>query len=535
MSFYDSNRKELTVNYPGLFSALDAVPDAPDFEFLNAKVRGRTLRLGNRFIYSAFDPVTEAERQYSPVRRRFDLVILAGLGTGHLLEAVLTDPAVKAVRVFETDLALLKLVLENTAVHPFFSDPRVRLVWRPEDLDLLTEPLDLIGIKTVTLLSDASFSAGRQSLFLKSGALSSRLETRITELLTFSRMGMVWLDNFIANAPLRSRFRSAACLSDLVGKNKDRILLVGAGPSLIDLLPGIKKDKDRYLVVAIDTIAKHLERNGVAPDIVISVDSQPVSRLHFHGYAPAKAVFIFDVLSPPSAVSRFLDRAYFCRSANPASAFFGDDIPVCREGLSAANTAVELLHGLGAGTITLAGVDFSFPGDRVYTGGNYFSLYWSSLVFRTRPLDGFFLAQLLGRKSEKAETLEGGETNTVPVMRQYAGALDAFIADHPGLKVFSLSGKMISMKCVQVARSVPSGSAVRSGISDDAAGGRTGIEMPREWDRESLDKFFYPAIYGLVHRRSKRSCIPVAGARGATEDREWAFGVMERKSRLFRQ
>jgi len=528
MNFHDINREKLSAVCPDLLAALTAVRPSEEYELLPARDRGLTLRRASRYLYSSYDPVTEAGRGYAPVAGKYDLVIVAGFGTGHLLEAVLADPGVKAVRVFETDLNLLRLVSDNREIHSILCDRRVKLVWRPENIPRLAEPLDLIAVRSATVLVDPSFSSGGQSVFAENGGLKSLIDSRITELLTIARMGMIWTDNFIANRRFNQGFQPATALGPLIRKNRERVLLAGAGPSLAGLLPGLRKDQDKYLIVAIDTIAKHLEHNGVFPDIIISVDSQPVSRLHLHDFVPKKAVFIFDVLSPVRVFSRFMDRAYFCKSPNPLSDFVGADIPGCLEGLSAANMAIELLHGLGAETVTLAGVDFSFPKNRVYTGGNYFSLYWASRAARTRPLDGFFLAQVMERRTEDAATLSGGAVKTVPVMKRYAEALDAYLFRHPEMKVFSLSGDMISMKNIGIRRSAPAGKADLSGVPKNRAGTKSAapVDLPSEWTADSLDKYFYFASYSLVYRRFKRKGIALGS------DRDWAAGVMARKIRL---
>jgi len=54
-------------------------------------------------------------------------------------------------------------------------------------------------------------------------------------------------------------------------KNKE-ILLISAGPSLDNYVEIIKKYQDRYIIACVDVIVRKLEKNGIVPDIVFSID-----------------------------------------------------------------------------------------------------------------------------------------------------------------------------------------------------------------------------------------------------------------------
>ncbi|MGB3750072.1 MAG: 6-hydroxymethylpterin diphosphokinase MptE-like protein [Arcobacteraceae bacterium] len=60
-------------------------------------------------------------------------------------------------------------------------------------------------------------------------------------------------------------------LEKKIFKNKE-ILLISAGPSLDNYIEIIKKYQDRYIITCVDVIVRKLEKNGIVPDIVFSID-----------------------------------------------------------------------------------------------------------------------------------------------------------------------------------------------------------------------------------------------------------------------
>ena len=54
-------------------------------------------------------------------------------------------------------------------------------------------------------------------------------------------------------------------------KNK-KVLLISAGPSLDNYIEIIKSNQDKFIIVSVDVILRKLEKNGIVPDIVFSID-----------------------------------------------------------------------------------------------------------------------------------------------------------------------------------------------------------------------------------------------------------------------
>ena len=60
-------------------------------------------------------------------------------------------------------------------------------------------------------------------------------------------------------------------------KNKSALIL-GAGPSLKDNIEKIKKNRDNFVIIAVNKTLKTLENNGIIPDFVVFVDADLIGR-----------------------------------------------------------------------------------------------------------------------------------------------------------------------------------------------------------------------------------------------------------------
>jgi len=58
-------------------------------------------------------------------------------------------------------------------------------------------------------------------------------------------------------------------------KDKE-VLIISAGPSLDNYIELIKKYQERFVVVCVDVILRKLEKHGIVPDIVFSIDPSPL-------------------------------------------------------------------------------------------------------------------------------------------------------------------------------------------------------------------------------------------------------------------
>lgn len=105
------------------------------------------------------------------------------------------------------------------------------------------------------------------------GSLGLELVKNMSSL-TLARIGRVGLDNARRNLPELSRGRSLAALRGAtLGKDK-RALVIGAGPSLHrnDVATQVKAHGFSGAIIATDSAMRYCLRNGIVPDLVVTLD-----------------------------------------------------------------------------------------------------------------------------------------------------------------------------------------------------------------------------------------------------------------------
>jgi hypothetical protein len=414
-------------------------------EFLPAKNGELTLKAQGRFLYSPYDPRSSVRKELRGIVFPSDTVILLGVGLGYLLDELQQDGRIRKIFLVETDTDFYAEVNRRQEIR---KDEKTRFLFSKENLqeiaafDLMTQPKPFI-------LKEKSFSYTAQ--IVEESEIIALIEKRTTELLTAYRFGMLWYDHLLDRLATKQALRSAMDLAPLVAAHKDCILVIGAGSSLEDSLPAVRKLSHSHLLVCADTIRAYLEKKGIIPDIVVSVDSQETTLLHFQtGSMQEKTHFVFDTLVPQSIIKKTpSEKQFFLRTANPMNRIFPEGIPVLEEGLSFINMSLELLARLGARRILLAGIDLSFPTQHPYTGGNYFSRYFSVRTDRLRTMEMAYLHYMRKRLFVEALDNRDKPVRTTPIMLQYRDALQNYLQRTNTLSVLTLSPCALKIKGIR--------------------------------------------------------------------------------------
>lgn len=138
------------------------------------------------------------------------------------------------------------------------------------------------------------------------------------------------------------------------------ILFIGAGPSLSDNIDWLKMNKDKFIIVSIAAANKILKKNGIAPDIVTTLDPQykVLKKKHFDS---ENINFIRDtfVIASINTDQRFLDKftqnKLFLYEMNKPL----HSSNLCYKGFSVGEISASILLGLNFKNIYLLGLDFA--------------------------------------------------------------------------------------------------------------------------------------------------------------------------------
>lgn len=222
-------------------------------------------------------------------------------------------------------------------------------------------------------------------------------------------------DNLMPMVTMRNRLEGATAL------------ILGGGPTLDGAIEWIKANQQRVLIFSAARIARRLVKEGIRPDIFVSVDPHDVS------FDNSKGIF------------NFSDTALLAHShhINPkilgqwpgVSAYLGERTPwhndeaenFASPGPNVINTAMHLAFELGCSTFILSGVDMCFVGTQAFESGSDEAKSGGKFVFN---------------EIQKVENNAGEMAQTQPMYALGREMLEAQVARYrqakPGLQFLTL-------------------------------------------------------------------------------------------------
>ncbi|WP_084318594.1 motility associated factor glycosyltransferase family protein [Deferrisoma camini] len=141
-------------------------------------------------------------------------------------------------------------------------------------------------------------------------------------------------------------------------------VILGAGPSLDELLPWVQENRPRFTLFAVSRIAKRLGDEGILPDIVATIDPKPASydiSKEMLVY-PEDRVLIYETHAYPRLISQWRGRKFFAGPRLP-----WEPRKDLNYGPTVAHLALWAAIRMGFRRIYLAGVDLCYgPAGKVH-------------------------------------------------------------------------------------------------------------------------------------------------------------------------
>jgi len=372
------------------------------YQITTAKSGSTSLQLvdGDKVIrlHSAYDPLKEAIRaaeEFNPGRA--SIIVVCGLALGYHIIALHQRFPDHTILVIEKDNELVSLVKkENPLVLSLCS-----IVHSEEEIAAIIETWDIRSFRgTALFIHRPSYMLKREFYDSMVAILHKQISSRISDLLTRFEFEALWIKNILLNSV---QMHTAYPVQSLFGKFKGIPgIIVSAGPSLIHSLEALRQAYDKALIVCVDTAYKVLQRHGIQPHIVMTLDAQTHSIKHFLG-SSTKPLLLADVVSCPKVV-RLFNKKMFSTTAKyyntPNGKIEKESTPIMdwvqhytgyigdvQSGGSVATSAFDLLLNAGCSPIVLAGQDLAYTGREIHCRGTHHNDDWLSLTNRYNNLD----------------------------------------------------------------------------------------------------------------------------------------------------
>lgn len=357
-----------------------------------------------RALCSARRPLEEAERLIS----RVDLattacIVVAGFGAGYHVAGLARGlKRTGLIIVFEPDVSLLRAVLERIDCSAWLGQTNIVF---------LTDPDDASAIAAATRGAEGLMAMGLELLEhppskQRLGPATARFYTNITSLMQAVRTTV--LTTLVqVRATLRNvtqnvdHYVRRPGIADLAGaaataSGARPAIVVSAGPSLarnIDLLarPGVR---ERFVIIAVQTVLKPLLARGVRPHFITALDHHEISRRFYEGLTETDVEGVTLIAEPkanPAIFETFPGRVRLAQDRFLDS-LLGPDLAGAPKGAIAAGATVAHLayyvaRHLGCDPVILTGQDLGFTDGQYYAAGAAIHEVWGGELNEFRSLE----------------------------------------------------------------------------------------------------------------------------------------------------
>lgn len=340
-------------------------------------------------LASKYHPLEEARALVETV----DVVnaataVVIGFGLGHHVR-VLSERLKEhgAVVVFEPDLGLLRAVMEQIDLTSWMVRGNVLFVTREDDSAAIAEvtrgfeTMLTLGTRLVVHPPSVARLGSRAKVF--TDTFTDVLKAARTHIVTTLVQTEVTLRNLLQNL---DHYAAAPGVEDLRGRCQGKpAIVVSAGPSLARTIeqlaqPGVR---DRFVIVAAQTVLKPLLARGIKPHFVTALDHHEISRRFYEGLTAAdvEGVTLVAEAKANAAILDAFPGVIRCVGDEVLDRVLGQALSRKRGKLSPGATVAHLAYyvarHLGCDPVILTGQDLGFTDGQYYAAGASIHNVWA--------------------------------------------------------------------------------------------------------------------------------------------------------------
>ena len=302
-----------------------------------------------------------------------DIIITFGMGLGYLLDETFNRYKSR-IFIYEPDISLMHFVLSNVDISEHLASGRVYIT---NDIDELMNKLGTSYLTKdkveITYLPNYLITKNKELLVLSQKVLEA-CKSKIVDISTITKFSQRWLMNSIDNIA-NINTGTAYMLSDLYNQFIGQTaLIVGAGPSLNENIDFIKKNRDKFVIFAVNKIVKYLLQNEIVPDFVVCMDAGNMDRT-LGGLESnfGRVNCIMDIRTDCSLIKKGFNKIFYTFSNTDPLVNklqkYNPSLKAEELGGSATTMALVSAVKLGFSKVFFVGVDLAFKDNLVYSYG----------------------------------------------------------------------------------------------------------------------------------------------------------------------
>ncbi|MBR5867305.1 MAG: motility associated factor glycosyltransferase family protein, partial [Spirochaetaceae bacterium] len=308
----------------------------------------------NQTMYSKYYPAKDADfflKNCKEDEKQFFLI--CGIGNGLHIKALRNKFPKAKILAFESYQEDLNFLETNFNINQMSKEYLFDICLQ-EDIpkNIINKYVPIIHGNFSMLQQRAWADNNKENLEKITLSVNQVLEEISADISTQGYFGKIWHRNIIQNLLLAPEINQNP---DVLNTKKTEALIVAAGPSLDLAIEKIQSDtyiKNQF-IISTDTALPVLYKNNIQPDMVVTIDGQIISRLHFIGKLSKETCIAADLSCCPTIIRQAINQKYpiiFTRSNHPLasiiSKYFYDEYKY----------EITNIYS-GSGTVTIAAVD----------------------------------------------------------------------------------------------------------------------------------------------------------------------------------
>lgn len=267
---------------------------------------------------------------------------------------------------------------------------------------------------------------------------------------TFNKFGKRWCKNSIKNIVQYSKHEGIGIFCD---KASDGLpfLIVGAGPSVNEILPFLSVIKKKCIIICVETVLWAFIKANVEPDFVILTDPQFWAYKHIANLQAKNSFLITEISVYPPVFGFECKNIFLCNSQFPIGNYFErklnifDKLGDLGAGGSVASCAWNFAKFCGAKEIYTAGLDFSFPEKQTHIKGSSSEQTFHTVSNKVNSAEYQTTKILFSADTSCENSFDGTKVLTDSRMKMFAWWFESRIANFPEIKNFSLCKKSLKI------------------------------------------------------------------------------------------
>lgn len=398
----ERNLRALMRGSPEIARRLAETSPRHDVRFISAEAGETSAEIGEGQMRRALASRRRPREEADALVRTVDIAdaavfLVSGFGTGHHVEALARRlKRTGVIVVFEPDLGLLRSVLERIDCSAWLGGMNVAVIDRADDTGALAKLVDGIEGLVAMGVTLVEHPASRARL----GEATKRLHEQFLDVVKAVKMTVVTtmvqvkptlrnltqnLDRYCTSPGVTDL---AGCCRGVDGEASRPAIVVAAGPSLernIHLLeqPWVR---ERFVIVAVQTVLKPLLKRGIRPHFVTALDYSEISTRFYEGLTKedvAGITLIADAKVNAAVIDAWARLGGQLRTPGDKhlDKLLGADLVRDKGTLPAGATVAHLAYyvarHLGCDPVALVGQDLGFTDGQYYAAGAAIHNLWA--------------------------------------------------------------------------------------------------------------------------------------------------------------